>query len=85
VEHRHPVGDGQRFGRVVGGVDRGGAVGVAAARHLLQDRRAQARVQVSGRLVEEVHRGLAGERPGQADPLLLTAGKLARTALRQRA
>ena len=34
-----------------------------------------------GRFVEQVERRLAGERPGQADPLLLPAGQLGRAPL----
>jgi hypothetical protein len=42
----------------------------------LEDRAGGLRVQGAGGLVGEQHLGVAGQRPGDADSLLLTAGEL---------
>ena len=66
----------QGLGRVVRGVDGRRPRLPPPSRELGQEDVAYLGVQMSGRLVEEVERGLASHRTGQADALLLTSGEL---------
>ena len=73
----------QRLLGVVGGVQGGRAGGAPAGHQLLEEHPSYVGVQMGGRLVEQVQRGLPGQRPGEAHPLLFTAGQLRRAPVRR--
>ncbi len=83
VQDDHPIGQGDRVEHVVRDQD-GGRAG---APYLLAEQLAQlgcgAHVQLRERLVEQQHRRLRGQRPGERDPLPLPAGQRTGSAVRQ--
>jgi len=72
------IGDSQRLGGVVGGIDRSSAEGLPTAGDLIKDHYAQVRVEMGRWFVKQEERGVAGEGSGQADALLFAAGQLRR-------
>src|SRR5262249_7714439 len=83
VQHHDAVAHGHGLDLVVGDVDRGRPDAPVELLELLARSRAQLRVQVGQRLVEEEHRRLAHDRAGEGDALPLAAGQLARLAVEQ--
>ena len=75
VHHRQPVGHGQRFLLVVGDVEERDADPLLQRLQLDLERPPQLGVQRAERLVEQQHRGVEHQRPGQRHPLLLAAGQ----------
>jgi hypothetical protein len=73
-----PVGHRQRLLLVVGDEQGGGAEALLQDADLLAQLQAHLGVQGGQRLVEQQHPGLDGQRAGQRDALLLTAGQLVR-------
>ena len=71
-----PVGHGEGLLLVVGDEERGGADLELDATDLVAQLGAHLGVERRQRLVEQQHRRLDGQRPGQRDPLLLAAGEL---------
>ena len=65
------------------GVQRGRTSGRPARDKLIEKHATHVGVQVRGRLVEQVQRGLPRQRPSETDALLLTAGQLARPPVGQ--
>ena len=84
VHHDDVVGDAHGFFLVVGDEYRGDSRLALEAAQLLAGLQAQPCVQIGQRLVEQQHTGTLDERPRNGDALLLTAGKLRRTALHER-
>ena len=78
VEHGQPVGDGHRLLLVVGDEDRGDSQPPLQPLQLEAGRRAQLRVEVRQRLVEQQHARLDRERARDRHALLLPAGELRR-------
>src|SRR5207302_5346429 len=83
VEHRDAVAEAQCFGLVVRHVDRRRAQPALEPLQLVARRRAQLRVEVGERLVEQEDYGLTHYRAGKRYALALAAGKLARLAFKQ--
>ena len=81
VHHPDPVRQVLDDREVVGDHDRGHAVLGLQALHQVQDLRADRHVERADRLVGDDHLRLEHQRPGQRDPLPLTAGELVRVAL----
>jgi len=67
--------------QVVGGDYRGQLVLTMQSCYQFKDQFAGASVQIAGRLIGQQDLRLSDERPGQRQPLLLAAGKLARTMM----
>ena len=76
-----PVAEPERLGQVVGDEDHRLADLVVQPDHLVLHVPADQRVERRERLVEEQHVGVAGEGPGQPDPLLHAAGELVRVGV----
>ena len=76
----HLVGEGERLTLVVGDEHRRRAPLGEGRGDGLAGRGPQRRVEGGEGLVEEDDRGVERERPGEGDPLLLTAGELVRPA-----
>ena len=76
----HPVGQ-RHHHRVVGGHQRGDALGLHHPAQQRHHRQARLGVQLPGRLVGDQQPGRAGQGPGDRHPLLLAAGQLARPLL----
>jgi hypothetical protein len=77
---RQPVRQGQGLLLVVGDVQEGDPDGLLERLQLHLERLAQLGVQRAERLVQQQHRRLQHQRPGQRHPLLLAAGELRRPA-----
>ena len=75
IEHRHPVGTAHRLLGAVRHVHDGGAEPSSARSRSSRNAVRARRVQGSGRLVEQQHVRLGGQRPGQVHPLPLPAGQ----------
>ncbi len=82
VHHGQPVGHLERFLLVVGHEHEGDADLALQRGELAAQRVAELGIERAQRLVEEEHGRLEGERPGEGDALLLSAGQLVRAALR---
>ena len=81
VHHADPVGDGERLLLVVGD-EQGRRTDVELdPADLVAQLHADLRVQRGQRLVEQQHRGLHRQGPGQRDALLLAAGELVGVAV----
>jgi hypothetical protein len=83
VQHRDPVAEPHRLDLIVGDVDRRHADVLLEPLQLVTRARSQLGVEVGQRLVEQEHRGLVHQRPGQGHPLALAAGELAGLAAEQ--
>ena len=71
---RHLIGQRERLFLVVGDKD-GGLVGIAKdGLDLFANRNAHRRIEVAEGLIQQNNRRLGRKRPGQRDPLLLSAG-----------
>ena len=81
VHDADPVGDGERLLLVVGDEQRGRADVELDPADLVAQLDPHLGVEGRQRLVEQQHRRLDGERPGQRDPLLLAAGELVGVAV----
>ena len=81
VHDADPVGDGERLLLVVGDEQGRGADLDLDAADLVAQLHAHLGVEGRQRLVEEQHRRLDRERPGQRDALLLAAGELVGVAV----
>ena len=80
IHHDDPIGDRERLGLVVRDVD-GGLAGLALeVEDRVFERVPQVPIERGQRLVEQEHRRVGGEDPGQRDPLLLAARELGRQA-----
>ena len=80
----HAVGERERLVLVVGHEHRGGARGVQRPDDRAAGARAQGGVQRGEGLVEQHHRRVRRQRPGEGDALLLAAGELVRVPGRVR-
>ncbi len=69
THHGDQVGHGERFGLVMGDIDRGGAEAVAETLDLAAHGEAQARIEVGERLVHEKRGGIADDRACQGHAL----------------
>jgi hypothetical protein len=78
--HGQPVRHGERLLLVVGHVHEGDPDRLLERLQLDLEGLAQLGVQRPQRLVQQQHRGVEDQRPGQGDPLLLAAGQLGRAA-----
>ena len=78
VHHRDPVGHGQGLALVVGDEDEGDAGLALDLAQLRSHVLAQLEVEGGERLVEQQHRGLDRQGPGDGDALALPAGQLGR-------
>src|SRR4029077_4725711 len=76
VEHGDAVTEAHRLDLVVGDVDGGDPDPLLELLQLIAGRRAELRVQVGQRFVEQEHLWLPDQRPGQGDPLAFPAGQL---------
>ena len=76
VHHADPVRDGQRLLLVVGDEEGGGPDVELDPPDLVAELDPHLRVERRERLVEQQHRRLDGQRPGQRHALLLAAGEL---------
>ena len=83
VHHRDPVGDHPGDRQVVGDEQDRHAQLAAQAADEVEHGCGQRHVQRAGRLVAQQHRRRHDRRPGQRDPLALTAGQLTRPWLRR--
>ena len=80
VQHQQPVGELPGQGEVVHHRQHGQRPFPAQLVHQFQRRHPAAQVQRAGRLVEQQHRGVLGQGPGQHRPLQLAAGQGAERA-----
>ncbi len=80
VEHRHPVGHGERLALVVRDEDEGEAERALQILQLALHLLAQLEVERAERLVEQQHLGPHHQRAGERDALALAAGELRRAA-----
>jgi len=78
VHNGQPVGNGQRFFLVVRDKNRGQAKPLLQRPDFFAHLDPQFGIQIRQWFVEQKHLGLNRQRPRNRDPLLLTAGKLAR-------
>ena len=84
VHHRDPVRHGQRLFLIVGDEDEGDAGFRLKALQFDLHFLAQLEIQRRKRLIQQQHLGPRRQGPRQRDALLLTAGNLARGAVRKR-
>jgi hypothetical protein len=75
LQHDQPVGQGDRFQRVVGDEQPGAVEGGQVAAQVAADLGAGGRVQGGQRLVQQQQPRVADHGPGQRDPLGLAAGQ----------
>jgi len=76
VHHEHLVGDVARARDVMGDVEEGDPGLALESQDQVEDADADRHVEHRDRLVAEDHAGLDGERPGDRDPLALSAREL---------
>ncbi len=80
VDHRHVAGDVAHDGHLVGDQQDGQAKIAVDVGQQLQHRLRGLGIERRGGLVRQQHLGPGGQRPGDADALLLPAGKFCRVA-----
>ncbi len=83
LEHRHPVGHGQRLFLVVGDQQGGGTKLLLQCTDLVAQMAPHAGIQRGQRLVQQQRTRIDGQRARQRHALLLPAGELLHTALRE--
>src|SRR5262245_66296962 len=83
VQHRDAIAHAHGLDLIVRHIDGGGAHRPLELLELAAGARAQLRVEVGKRLIQQEYRWVADQRPRERNTLTLAAGKLARAALRK--
>ena len=84
VEKYDPVGQGDRFGMVMGDEDRRLTGLTVQPGDVSSQTRPEPGVEVRQRLIKQQHRRLTHQRPAQRDPLTFAAGEFPRHPVEQR-